>query len=176
VCDASSATDNAQQPEAEPAGQELAQWANEIAAELRAIRRLLRQAFDADLAGADLTAAQVALLSVLAAEDGQGPASLSKRLHLSHSTVSGIVDRLARKGLVERRIDAGDRRVSRVFLAEPVAAYITNTLPVRQHGALLRAADRTTPEERAGIRAGLVGLRRLLGAGAGAPLDRPPPE
>ena len=146
------------------AEQDLNQWADEVDAELRRIRRLLRQSFAADLARADLTAPQVGLLSLLAAEDGQALSDLSHRLHLSHSTVSGIVDRLARKGLVERRVDAQDRRVSRVFLTAPVAAYTRATLPARQQGPLLRVVERATPEEREAIRSGLLLLRRLLEA------------
>jgi DNA-binding MarR family transcriptional regulator len=142
--------------------QELGEWADEVGAGLRRLRRLLRKSFDADLARADLTAPQVSLLSALAAEDGQGLSGLSERLHLSHSTVSGIVDRLARKGLVERRVDPVDRRVSRVFLTGPVSAYTRQTLPGRQHGPLLRVAGRTTPEVREVIRDGLAHLRRLL--------------
>ena len=138
------------------------QWAAEVGAELRRIRRLLRQTFAADLARADLTAPQVGVLSLLAAADGQALSDLSHQLHLSHSTVSGIVDRLARKGLVERRVDAQDRRVSRVFLSAPVAAYTRATLPARQQGPLLRVVGRATPEQREAIRSGLLLLRRLL--------------
>lgn len=144
------------------AEQDLNQWADEVGAELRRIRRLLRQSFAADVARADLTAPQVGVLSLLVAADGQALSDLSHQLHLSHSTVSGIVDRLARKGLVERRVDARDRRISRVFLTAPVAAYTRATLPARQQGPLLRVLTRATPEQREAIRSGLLLLRRLL--------------
>src|SRR5918911_978072 len=69
--------------------------------------------FAADLAQTDLTAPQVGVLSLLAAANGQALSDLSRELHLSHSIASGIVDRLARKGLVERRVDAQDGRRAR---------------------------------------------------------------
>jgi DNA-binding MarR family transcriptional regulator len=141
---------------------EYAEWAEAVAADLRHVRRLLRQRFAADLAHTNLTAPQISLLSLLTDTDGQRLDQLSRRLHLSHSTVSGIVDRLARKGLVERRPDAADRRVSRVFLTPPVTGYTERTLPGRQHGPLLHVAARATPAERAAIRAGLQRLCQLL--------------
>jgi DNA-binding MarR family transcriptional regulator len=144
------------------AEQDLDAWADQIGGELRRIRRLLRRSFAADLARADLTAPQLSLLTLLSDEDGQALSALAERLHLSHSTVSGIVDRLGRKGLVERRVDATDRRVSRVFLSGPVAAYTRQTLPARQHGPLLRVAGRARPRQRAAIRSGLALLRHLL--------------
>ncbi|HEX8967405.1 MAG TPA: MarR family transcriptional regulator [Chloroflexota bacterium] len=149
------------------------QWADQIAADLSSIRRLLRQSFDAELAQTRLTAPQVSLLTLLSRVDGQDLGSLSRRLHLSHSTVSGIVDRLARKGLVERRVDVNDHRISRIFLTETVATYTQQTVPARQRGPLLRGAARSTPNERAAIRRGLMLLRRLLEneTGLGQTLD-----
>jgi MarR family transcriptional regulator, organic hydroperoxide resistance regulator len=154
VYDASSATDiNENQPD---------RWAECVLGELRRVNRLLRQSFQVDLARANLTAPQVALLTELSAEDGQALADLSKRLHLSHSTVSGIVDRLIRKGLVERRTDPRDRRYSRIFVSEPVATYLRRTVSGRQRGPLDRAAERASDSDRAAICAGLRLLRQLL--------------
>jgi DNA-binding MarR family transcriptional regulator len=141
---------------------EYAAWAEAVAADLGRVRRLLRQRFAADLAHTNLTAPQISLLSLLADNDGQRLDQLSQRLHLSHSTVSGIVDRLAGKGLVERRTDARDRRVSRIWLTPQVAAYTEHTLPAQQHAPLARVAHRATPDQQAAIRAGLQALRHLL--------------
>jgi DNA-binding MarR family transcriptional regulator len=154
VYDASSTTDIGKaQPE---------RWAACVLGELRRVNRLLRQSFQVDLARANLTAPQVALLTELSAEDGQALADLSKRLHLSHSTVSGIVDRLMRKGLVERRTDAGDRRYSRIFVSEPVASYLRRTVSGRQRSPLDRAAERASEGDREAISTGLRRLRQLL--------------
>lgn len=119
--------------------------ADEIEATLRAIRRLLWRPFAADIAAGGLTAPQVALLAELAAADGPSLGGLSRRLGLSHSTASGIVDRLERRGLVRRRPDPRDGRVTSVALAEPVRASLVRTLPGRRRGPLIAALERATP-------------------------------
>lgn len=61
----------------------------------------------------------LALGTVLhAGPDGVPHARLGQKLMLSKAPVTGIVDRLERVGLVERRADSKDRRVSRVVATE----------------------------------------------------------
>ncbi len=49
-------------------------------------------------------------------EQGISHGQLGQRMMLSKAPVTGLVDRLARAGLVERRPDEHDRRVSRVVI------------------------------------------------------------
>jgi len=61
------------------------------------------------------------LLLVRGAEDGTERATISelaRRLHLAQSTVTELVDRAARVGLVRRRASVDDRRVVYVELTE----------------------------------------------------------
>lgn len=51
-----------------------------------------------------------------AGESGAPHSAIGARLMLSKAPVTGVVDRLERAGLVERRPDAHDRRVSRVVI------------------------------------------------------------
>lgn len=53
-----------------------------------------------------------------AGEDGIAHSQIGQKLMLSKAPITGIVDRLERAGLVERRADAKDRRVSRVAANE----------------------------------------------------------
>lgn len=64
----------------------------------------------------DMTLPRFDLLSNLAREDGQTLASLSRRMLVTAGNLTGLVDRAARDGLVERRADPGDRRAWRVHL------------------------------------------------------------
>jgi DNA-binding MarR family transcriptional regulator len=148
---------------------DLARQADEIEAILRAIRRLLWRPFEADIEQGGLTAPQVAALTELAAADGVSLTDLSRRLALSHSTVSGIVDRLERRGLVHRRPDPADGRSTSIVLADPVKQYLRQTLPARRRGPVLLALRRASAEERARIRDGVQTLRRLLETGAVEP-------
>lgn len=66
--------------------------------------------------GAELTAPQVKALRLLHAGSCSTPAALARQLGLTPSTVTGIVDRLERGGLVERQRVEGDRRMVTIAL------------------------------------------------------------
>jgi DNA-binding transcriptional ArsR family regulator len=74
--------------------------AREIVGLFRSLRRHLVRGSRAELARSGLTAAQVSVISLLGTNSEMTLGDLSRELELSHSTVSGIVDRLQAKGLV----------------------------------------------------------------------------
>jgi DNA-binding MarR family transcriptional regulator len=69
------------------------------------------------------------LLANLEREDGQTLASLSRRMLVTAGNLTGLVDRAERDGVVERRADPKDRRLSRVFLTAKGRALVTTLLP-----------------------------------------------
>jgi MarR family transcriptional regulator, organic hydroperoxide resistance regulator len=75
----------------------------------------VQQASKQRLAPHGVTPVQYALLRVLWERDGQTGAELGERLQLDSATITGLLDRLERAGLIERRADPGDRRVNRIF-------------------------------------------------------------
>jgi DNA-binding MarR family transcriptional regulator len=95
------------------------------------------------------------LLANLEREDGQTLAELSRRMLVTAGNLTGLVDRAERDGLVERRRDPRDRRLSRVFLTPKGGRLITQVLPVHADhvGELLAPLDAGERRE----------LRRLLG-------------
>lgn len=65
----------------------------------------------------DLTPQQAQLLCVLAQEEhGVGMSELGKMLNLEKSSVTGLVDRVQRRALVERVADSCDRRALKIKL------------------------------------------------------------
>jgi MarR family transcriptional regulator, organic hydroperoxide resistance regulator len=60
--------------------------------------------------------------ALLQIDDSMSMRELSARLGGHASTATGIADRLAARGLIERHEDAGDRRVKRVGLTQEGAA------------------------------------------------------
>jgi DNA-binding MarR family transcriptional regulator len=66
--------------------------------------------FAARLEPLDLTPAHAGAIRVLALSPGISQRELSDRLGLSPSRLVGLLDQLERRGLVERRSDADDRR------------------------------------------------------------------
>lgn len=81
--------------------------ANLIEAE---IRRRLRERFDTTLPRFDLMA------QLERSPDGLLLGELSRRMMVSNGNVTGLVDRLAAEGLIERRVVETDRRAARVAL------------------------------------------------------------
>jgi len=58
------------------------------------------------------------ILRALWQQDGMTHTELSQRAHVRPSTISTTIQRMEKAGLVERKHDAEDQRVSRVYLTE----------------------------------------------------------
>ena len=84
---------------------------------IRVLHWCTDQAISNALAKMDLTAAQGHIIGYLAHRK-QPPCSrdIEEAFHLSHPTVSGLLARLEKKGFVEFRPDAQDRRCKRIYL------------------------------------------------------------
>jgi DNA-binding MarR family transcriptional regulator len=103
----------------------------------------------------DCTMPRFDLLANLEREDGQTLAALSRRMLVTAGNLTGLVDRAERDGVVERRPDPSDRRLSRVYLTPKGRELVHALLPA--HAAhvseLLAPLDASDRRE----------LRRLLG-------------
>ncbi len=139
--------------------QELAQ---EIDQHLRAIQQLLRRPLEQEVARSRLTRPQLAVLRAVVSADGISLKDLSREVSLAHSTVSGIVDRLERRGLVRRRAGVKDRRVTGVFVSSAVQSWLQNRLPLLKVSPLVSVLSRAKPAEIDGILTGVRTLRRVL--------------
>jgi DNA-binding MarR family transcriptional regulator len=143
---------------------EIGRQAEEIDRHLRTVRRVLQRPVEAEVARGGLTGPQLSVMRVLAAAEGLSLKELSRRVGLAHSTVSGIVDRLERRGLVERSPATDDRRVTRLTVSDAVRTYLRDEWPRLRISPLVEALRRAGPAERAAALAGLATLRRLLEA------------
>lgn len=109
----------------------------------------------------DLTIPQKIVLGHLKKYGDLSVKELSQRVRLSHSTVSGIVDRLARKELVVRITDQQDRRITKVALTD-VAKNRLNRLPHQMFASIVERYQQATVEEQTKILASLTTLRQFL--------------
>lgn len=66
----------------------------------------------------DLTPPQFGILAFLWQEDGLTQVELSEKAQIDRSTVGGLIDRLERNGLLERRQHPQDRRAYKIHLTE----------------------------------------------------------
>ena len=77
---------------------------------------LMRGAIEERLKKYGLTAPQWAVLARLTEEDGLNHSEICRRLFFDKPTITGIVGRLEKKGLVKRLKETKDRRVVAVHL------------------------------------------------------------
>jgi DNA-binding MarR family transcriptional regulator len=80
--------------------------------------RLSARRLSTKLAGYNVTPPQWGVLVALWEQDSLSLSELAKRSFFDGPTMTGIVDRLEKAGLVERRRDNADRRVISVYLTD----------------------------------------------------------
>jgi DNA-binding MarR family transcriptional regulator len=128
---------------------------------LQAIHKALQQDIDKEIAKGQVTGPQLMVLEALVDCNGLTVKELSKKIGLTHSTVSGIIDRLEKQTLVERNTDKLDRRYTRLFISEQVKDYIEKLIP-DYHVPLLAKVKETNKEEQLVITEGISKLRDLI--------------
>ena len=75
-----------------------------------------------------LTGPQSAVLRLLVNNGSMSSAEVSRRLYVTPSNVTGIIDRLQKKGYVARNRKEGDRRVALITLTES-GRQLSQTIP-----------------------------------------------
>ena len=147
--------------------------AHSVELDLREIGQALRRPLDAEYAKGQLTAPQRIVMQVLFHSEGMSLKDLCQRVALSHSTVSGIVDRLQAKGLVARSTDDADRRLSRIAVTPLVRQFMQEQAPRLTAQPLIEALSRLSEQDRRAIGRGLRLLRNALDPEAQAGKSRP---
>ena len=95
------------------------------------IRRLVRMVYLDSLKMSKqfgLTSPQSTALRALSISGPMSSAAMSKRLYVTPSNITGIIDRLEKKAYVQRMKKEGDRRVSLIVLTE-AGKKLCETLP-----------------------------------------------
>ncbi|CDM25292.1 transcriptional regulator, MarR family [Castellaniella defragrans 65Phen] len=81
------------------------------------VSRMRRTAFDHLMKPLGVTRAQWWVLAHLSRQDGMAQTQLAAILDVGKASLGSLLDRLEATGFIERRPDAVDRRVKRVFLS-----------------------------------------------------------
>jgi DNA-binding MarR family transcriptional regulator len=100
-------------------------------------------------------------LNVLAFLEASGPLSMSRladALDISVASITGVVDRMEARGLVERRRDSDDRRVILVHPAEGARKLFAD-IDNRRRAGLSKLLTALSEEELRGLLAGHRALR-----------------
>ena len=120
---------------------------------LRALRRISRAVdiHSRQLARRfGLTAPQLVCLRQLARDDGIGPGKLATEVSLSPATITGILDRLERQGLVTRERSTFDRRQIVVRITER-GRKLVDSAPLPLHERFSRRLARLPESQQADI-------------------------
>jgi len=124
-------------------------------------------------------------LNVLTLLEAEGPISMShlaEALDISVASATGVVDRMEKRGLVERRHDLDDRRVVLVHPA-PGGATVFGEIDARRRKGLAKLLEHLSDDELEGLlrghralRAARAQLARDWDATAAAPATAPGPK
>ena len=74
--------------------------------------------FSEEISRYDLTPPQFSVLAFLWQQDGLTQTELSEKAQIDRTTIGGLLDRMARSNLLERRPHPQDRRAHLVYLTE----------------------------------------------------------
>jgi DNA-binding MarR family transcriptional regulator len=110
-------------------------------------------------------------LNVLTLLDAEGPDSMSHladALDVSVASMTGIVDRMEKRGLVERRHGGRDRRVVLVYPTE-TGRDVFKEIDRRRRDSLTTILGRLSDQELSGLLAGHRALRKARAAAAATP-------
>jgi len=99
------------------------------------VSRLMRRAFARRFEGNELTFAQARVLVYVARSPGLRQVELASRLEIQPITLVRLIDGLAARDLVERRVDPSDRRAWRVY---PTARAQGSLASIRRVGESVR--------------------------------------
>ena len=109
----------------------------------------------------ELTLSQMNVVRELVSDNGLTLKELSARLKVSHSSVSGIVDRLEQRGILERRQDANDKRYIRIHVSDNIKSNIHNIM-LEKCEVLINIINSADEEKKRKISEGLTLLCEVL--------------
>jgi MarR family transcriptional regulator, organic hydroperoxide resistance regulator len=137
--------------------------AKQIDRSLTAIRQILQRPLASAFAEGELTGAQQAVMRVLV----ESPRAMTlgevrQSLGLAQSTVSGIVERLVKRGLIARERDPVDGRATLLAPSKPVREFLEKTMPELTRSPLAGALRLAREPERKAIADALRRLHELL--------------
>jgi DNA-binding MarR family transcriptional regulator len=108
-----------------------------------------------------VSAAQLWALWEVQLEPGLSVGDLSQRLSIHVSTASNMLDKLERKGLLERQRAGRDQRVVRLFTT-PAGQSLLDHAPAPAQGELNRALQALPADSLAALEAGLGDLLDIM--------------
>lgn len=135
------------------------------------VARIMRTNFDQRARARGMTRAQWLILARVERRPGVSQSELAAICEVEPITVARLVDRLEKRGLLERRPDPNDRRIWRLHNLPAARPFLEEITEYRE--GLIREIDsRIGCAAREAMVDALLGIRAIL-TGAPQPLDHP---
>jgi MarR family transcriptional regulator, organic hydroperoxide resistance regulator len=131
---------------------------NEIASRIRKLRRSVYHDYIRTSRKFGLTETQSDVLRTLLAYGAMSSADLSRNLYMTPANITGVIDRLETKGLVERIRQHEDRRVTLISLTGN-GRYLSEQLPDPIENKLITGLENLDPEV---IRSLAEAMKRII--------------
>ncbi len=132
-----------------------------IVKDLKHIGYMVKKSMAQQFQDLNITGPQGMLVGILSRNEGMKISDLSKKMGLSNSTVSGIIDRLEKQELVERVRSKEDRRVVYVNLTPEFRKNSMKRFD-RVEKNFAEMLQKATPEEMDIIVKGLDTLKKVI--------------
>lgn len=158
-----------------PSGIEDGQFVKEIVSAIRRIARVVYLDSRRMVKTIGLSNPQCLVLKAIDTHGATSLAMLGRILNVTSANMTGLVDRLEKKGLVRRARKEGDRRVTMVELTEE-GKPLSRSLPDPIEKKLIHGLKDVSTDELKAITSAFLKVVDLLDAGdvADAPLDPDP--
>ena len=135
----------------------------EIVGSIRRLVRAVYQDTSKVSRGFGLTGSQSGVLRSLANYGPLSSAELSRKLFVTPANITGIIDRLEKKGFVNRVRKEGDRRVALIILTSP-GEELAKDLPDPVERKLVSGLDGLDREQVSGLKAALDQVLHMIDA------------
>jgi DNA-binding MarR family transcriptional regulator len=136
---------------------------SEIMQSLRRIIKSIQDYYQEVAENFGVTGPQLWALKTLSHHDSLSLSELSEKMYLHPSTITGVVDRLERKGYVKRNRDEGDRRVVYVALTTKGKSLVGRA-PNPIQGKMIYGLRKLDREELSGIYGSVQRLVQIMEA------------
>lgn len=157
------ASHRGKEPSAKADPVKIDELARQIEQRLTSIRQHLRKPLEAEFARGHLTGPQRSVMSVVvAAHQPLRIREVTAAVGLAQSTVSGIVERLVKSGMLVRTDDPADARASCIAASPAVRTFVEKQMPQLKLSPLLAALRRGGRKDAESIAAALTRLDELL--------------
>lgn len=131
----------------------------EILALFHVLMRHVAESHAPEFLGVDVTMSQAKALYLLSVRPSATMSSIASELGVGASAASGLIDRLAAQGYVERREDPGDRRHQLVTITDKGTAALDSMHEMRAQ-VTLRLLQGFAVDELEAFRTSLIALDR----------------